>query len=267
MASFWHDKVAVITGGSAGLGLAIAQAYARAGARVVLAARDQEKLQAARQTITADPTRVVSFPCDVTQDDDVRHLVDAAISRFGRIDVWVNNVGRSMRGSALETSLTDYQALWELNFLAAVRCSQMAMPHLRAQRGHLVNIGSLSSKTASPFLGSYAASKFPLAAFSQQLRLELHDAVHVLLVCPGPIARGDAGRRYLPANDVPASANKPGGGVKLKGISPETLAERILQACEHRQAELVMPGKARLLFALAQLFPRLGDRIVAKMTK
>jgi len=89
--------------------------------------------------------------------------------------------------------------------------------------------------------------------------------VHVLLVCPGPIAREDAGQRYdAEASDLPATARQPGGGVKLRGIPPEQLAAKILRACEQRRAELVVPSKARWLFALAQLWPALGDRIIAK---
>jgi short-subunit dehydrogenase len=139
---------------------------------------------------------------------------------------------------------------------------------LIANRGHLVNIGSLSAKTASRFLGAYPASKFPVAAYSQQLRLELApQGVHVLLVCPGPLAREDAGRRYdAQAADLPDTARRPGGGVKLKGISPPRLARKIVQYCQRRRPELVMPARARVLFALAQLSPTLGDWILKKMT-
>jgi short-subunit dehydrogenase len=107
-----------------------------------------------------------------------------------------------------------------------------------------------------------------VAAFSQQLRLELSEqGLHVLLVCPGPIRRDDAGIRYEQATgDVPESARRPGGGVKLKGIDPHWLARRILLACERRSPELVVPASARLLFAIAQLWPRLGDWAVRKMT-
>ena len=159
--------------------------------------------------------------------------------------------------------------MWELNFLGLVRCTQAAAPHLIASRGHVVNIGSLAAKTASRFLGAYPASKFPVAAYSQQLRYELNpQGVHVLLVCPGPIARPDAGRRYDDqAGSLPESARRPGAGVKLKGIPPQRLIAKILRYCERRRPELVLPAKARLLFALAQLSPRLGDWIIGRMTE
>jgi short-subunit dehydrogenase len=135
-------------------------------------------------------------------------------------------------------------------------------------RGHVVQVGSLSSKTASRHLGAYPASKFPLAAYAQQLRLELApQGLHCLLVCPGPIRREDAGSRYdAAAGNLPPEARQPGGGVKLKGIDPEWLAGRILSACERRQAELIVPARAKLLFAISQLWPTLGDWIVKRMT-
>jgi short-subunit dehydrogenase len=107
-----------------------------------------------------------------------------------------------------------------------------------------------------------------VAAYSQQLRLELgSEGLHVLLVCPGPIARED--ERLYPLEgleDLPDSARRPGAGVKVSAIDPKRLSRAILRACERRQAELVMPGKARLLFAISQLWPSLGDWLVMKKT-
>ena len=107
-----------------------------------------------------------------------------------------------------------------------------------------------------------------MAAYSQQLRLELGpQGLHVLLVCPGPIQRKDA-RLYPLAGleDVPEAARRPGAGVQVRATPPQDLARWILRACERRQAELVVPGKARLLFAISQLWPSLGDWIVLRKT-
>ena len=267
--SFWTNKVARVTGGSAGLGRKIAEALARAEAKVVIAARDPHKLQAVADEMRLAGQEVLAIPTDVTRTDQVETLVARTMERHGRLDVMVNNVGRSDRGLAIETSADKFRELLEVNFLSIVRCTQAAAPHLLAAKGHLVNVGSLASKSASRYLGAYPASKFPVAAYSQQLRLELGpQGLHVLLVCPGPITRQDAGHRYHEtASHLPPEAQKPGGGVALKGISPEDLAAKILRACERRQAELVIPGKARLLFAISQLFPTWGDWIVTKMTK
>ena len=264
--AYWHDKVVVVTGGSAGLGLVLSQSFAAAGCQVIVAARGEAQGQQAVQTIGPERARFVAT--DVTDSASVNQLVEQVIQREGRIDAWVNNAGRSSRGLALETSVEEFEQLPQLNFLALARCSQAAIPHLIESRGHLVNIGSLSSKTASPYMGGYATSKYPVAAYSQQLRLEHSPrSLHVLLVAPGPIRRQDSNPRYQDqARDLPASAGKPGGGVKLKGICPQRLSTKILKACQRRQPELVVPGYSRFLFALAQLCPRWGDWIVRKMT-
>jgi short-subunit dehydrogenase len=266
--SAWSHKTVLVTGGSAGLGLAIAEAFASAGARVAIVGRNTERLVDAQRKLQALSGETISIVADVTRDDDVQRMIAETVARFGTLDVLVNNVGVSMRGEALATPVEEYRRLLDLNFLSVVRCTQAAASELKATRGSVVMIGSLASKAASRYLGAYPASKFPLAAFAQQLRLELRDSgVHTLLVCPGPIRRDDAGVRYDGASPLPESAKRPGGGVKLKGLDPAYVARRIVKACERRQAELVLPGRARLMFALAQLWPALGDWIVDRMTR
>jgi short-subunit dehydrogenase len=262
------DQVVLITGGSAGLGRAIALAFAARGAKLVLVARDPARLAEAAAAVSAAGGEVLTVTADITRDDDVRRMIDETMARFGRLDVLVNNAGKSARGKLLDVSLDDYRALWEVNFLALVRCTQAAAPLLIASRGHIVNIGSLASKSASRYIGAYATSKFPVAAFSQQLRLELADAgVHVLLVCPGPIHRDDEGSRYgAEMKNLPDSAKLPGAGVKVKRLRPEAVAARIVRGVDRRELEIVMPWKARILFTLSQWSPSLGDWLVRKMT-
>jgi short-subunit dehydrogenase len=265
--AFWKEKVALITGGSAGLGLAIAQALVSSGAKVAIVGRNAKKLASAASSLQRTDDSILPISADITRQDDVERMVAETISKFGRIDVLVNCAGQSTRGEVQSTLPEEFQRLWEINFLALVRCTQAALPHLIASHGHIVNIGSLASKSASRFLGAYPASKFPVAAFSQQLRLELGAQVHTLLVCPGPIQREDAGERYAEQSaNLPESAGQPGGGVKLKGIPPDRLAALILRACERRQAELVVPWRAKVLFAISQLWPQWGDWLIRKMS-
>jgi len=265
---YWKDKVILVTGGSAGLGRLVGEALASAGAKVVLAAIDAEGLEQVAGTLKSAGHEALGVLTDITQQDQVDALMGQTIDTFGQLDVLVNCAGRSTRGEALATTPEKFRELMELNFFALVRCTQAAAPHLIKSRGHLVNIGSLAAKTASRYLGAYPASKFPVAAYSQQLRYELNpQGVHVLLVCPGPIARIDAGRRYdEEAAGLPESARQPGAGAKLKGIPPEKLVSRMLRYCERRKPELVMPGRAKLLFAISQLWPSIGDWIIRKMT-
>ncbi len=202
-----------------------------AGANVVISARSNDPLESVASDLRQFGRQVLAIAADVTQQEQVDALIDRTVKRFGRIDVLVNSVGRSARGAALDTTPEDFSALMDLNFLTAVRCSRAAAPHLIRSRGHLVNIGSLSGKSASRYLGAYSATKFALAAYTQQMRLELEpQGLHVLLVSPGPIEREDAGHRYLgQLEGLPASAGKPGGGARIPRIRPEKLSQAILR--------------------------------------
>ena len=264
----WKNKVVMITGGSRGLGRALALAFAEAGARVVIAARDADTLREVAGQLVKAGGLVTGVVTDVTRQESVEHLIAETLRLHGRLDVLVNCVGRSDRGELLHTSVEQMRDLWELNFLAPARCTAAAAPHLIESQGHVINIGSLAAKVASRFLGGYATSKFPLDAYSQQLRLEIGPkGVKVLLVCTGPIRRVDAGSRYASRSEgLPDSAAKPGAGVKLNALDPDALSRQILRAAERGKAELIVPNHARLLFALCRLFPKLGDRIIRKMT-
>lgn len=266
--SYWASKTAIVTGASGGLGFHLAEALARAGANVVMAARTEATLEAAAAKLAGSPGTAVPIVADVTCDDDVTDLIGKTIERFGKLNALFNNAGTSGRKAIADTTPEDFASMLELNLLATVRCTRAALPHLLASRGHLVNIGSLSGKSASRWLGAYPASKFAVTAYTQQLRLELGpEGLHVLLVCPGPIARDDD-RVRSPEElaNLPEVARKPGGGVKTSRIRPEQLAAKILQATERRRGELIVPWSARIIFTLMQTSPTLADWLVRKLS-
>jgi len=264
--TFWQNKVVLVTGGSSGLGRVIADAFAQAGAKLAIVGLEGPQVEQTAEAMRAAGADVLGLAADITRQEDVDRLMAQTLERFGRLDVLVNNAGRSMRGKIIDTTPEQFRELMELNLIALVRMTRAAASHLLAQRGHVVNIGSLASKSAARWVGAYPATKFAVAAYSQQLRLELGPAgLHVLLVCPGPIQRKDA--RLYPLEgmeDVPASARAPGAGVRVRAIPPQKLAAAILKACQRRRPELVVPARTRLLFALAQLWPSLGDWIVRR---
>jgi len=235
---------------------------------VVVAGLEPDGVQRAVEEMQAAGGDVLGLPVDITRQEDVDRLFAETLQHYGRLDCLVNNAGRSMRGKLMDTTPEQFRQLMELNLIALVRCTRAAVPHLLAQRGHVVNIGSLAAKSASRWVGAYPASKFAVAAYSQQLRLELGpEGLHVLLVCPGPIARKD--ERLYPLQGlegIPDRARAPGAGVRVHQIAPQWLARAILRACERRRPELVVPRKARILFALSQLCPTLGDWLVKRMT-
>ncbi|BBO34104.1 3-oxoacyl reductase [Lacipirellula parvula] len=267
--SYWQDKVCVVAGGSAGLGLAIGRALAKRNARVVLIGRRQDALDAAAGELQRAGGNVTPIAGDMAWQEDVDRVAAEVTEKFGRVEMLCNCAGRSTRGKVLDAAPEDFQQLFEANFYTMVRATRAFAPLLLKSRGHLVNIGSLASKVAPRYTGAYPASKFAIAAYTQQLRLELGDqGVHAMLVCPGPFTREDNGKRYAADGvGVPAAAQAPGAGAHLKTLDPDYVAERILKACEQRRADLVIPAKVRILCALSQLSASWGDWLLTRSTK
>ncbi len=212
--SYWQDKVCAVTGGSSGLGLAIARALAERRAKVIVVARNKAPLEAVAVELRNIGAHVAAVAADVTRQEDVDRVASTIAADFGRLDFLCNAAGRSGRGAILDTTPEDFQQLIDVNLLATVRTTRALAPKLLESRGHLVNIGSLASKVAPRYMGAYPASKFAVAAYTQQLRLELGPrGLHVMLACPGPIARDEPTPRYVAAAPgVPNAAQRPARG-------------------------------------------------------
>ncbi len=267
-ASYWKDKIVLVTGGSSGLGLELASAFAKRGARVMIAALEKEAVETVAQNFQNQGLEATGFQVNVCRDEAVQRWKEEVVARDGKLDALVNVAGRTDRGKMLNCDAEHFAKVMELNFIALVRVTHTFLPMLLESRGNVINIGSLASKSASCWTGAYPASKHAVAAYTQQLRLEHgRDGLKALLVCPGPIQR-DTERLYPleGLEDLPESARRPGAGVKVKKLSPEFLVSEILRASEKGEPDLVLPKKARILFTIGQLFPKLGDWLVLKNT-
>lgn len=257
-----------VAGGSKGLGLEVARAFGHAGAKVVLMARTETDLDEAVRQLAGEQIDVEQQVFDATDWESVEQAFEQIISRFGDLKVLVNAIGKSTRANIEQLDLAEAEHLMDVNYFSALRCTKAAMGSLAKQNGHLVNIGSLSSKTAWPYMTPYTASKFALAGLTHQCRIELGHQFHSMLVCPGPIKREDAGTRYEKhASGLPEEAQQPGGGAKVKGVCPRKLAKRIVRGCEKRKAEIIVPFKAKILFIAASISTRLGDWLLGKSRK
>jgi NADP-dependent 3-hydroxy acid dehydrogenase YdfG len=149
------DQVIVITGASSGIGLKTAQSAAQQGAKVVLSARSGETLEDAVRLIKENGGEAISVVCDVADRSQVESLAQTAIQSFGRIDTWVNNAGLAIYGRLNEVSDEDSRRLFDINFWGVVHGSLVALPHLKAQGGALINVGSEVSEAYVPILGMY----------------------------------------------------------------------------------------------------------------
>ena len=194
-------KIVLITGGSRGLGFALAERFGRSGAKLVLAARDFEELSRARETLLAcgairSLEDVLLIPADLTDAGQAAMLIEHAISHFSRIDILINNAGVIEVGPVENQPIAAYRRAIDTNFFAALYTTQAALPHLlrRSSAGGdtaIVNIASIGGKFAVPHLLPYVASKFALVGFSEGLHAELrHKGIRVTTVCPGLMRTG-----------------------------------------------------------------------------
>jgi hypothetical protein len=253
----FQDKVVIVTGASSGIGLETTLAFAREGARVVLAARTEEKL---REVVNAHPEwrdRFLPVRADVTNDDDVRRLIETTISNFGRIDILVNNAGIGMRATVADTPIDDARSLMDVNLYGPVRCIQAVLPHMLQKRaGQIVNVGSVLSYVVAARNGAYCASKFALLALSDTLRMELHGTgIEIISVLPAYTETPFFDNMY-----------QYGGGPTrqspFKGQHAGKVAQAILYGCARHKRQVTLTVSARIAIRLRRLSPSLLDFIV-----
>lgn len=253
MSDFFKDKIVIVTGASSGIGEAIARLLSKRGAKVILAARRQNKLE----TLQKELEKSIAIETDVTQEKSVKNLVAQTMQKFGRIDLLINNAGVLVHKPMAETTMEEIRAVMETNFFAAVSCTNIALPIMKKQKsGIIVNIASIAGRIGFPNLGYYGASKFALVGFSETLRQEVaHEGIHVLTVCPGTI--------YTPMTKeiVDAAIAK---GKYVMPILPETAAKEILSAIEKKKIELFLPKITRLIHFLHIFFPRMIEWLAWK---
>jgi 3-oxoacyl-[acyl-carrier protein] reductase len=189
-----HRPRAIVTGGSRGIGFAIARALLAAGGQVVITGRDQAQLQQARQALLghgpADGDRVVTSVADVRDRGAVDRMVADAASRFGGLDVLVNNAGVGAFATVETLSDGQWSSVIDTNLTGAFHCARAAIPVLkRAGGGWIINIASLAGKNFHPESSVYSASKAGLIAFSECLMQEVrYDGIRVAAICPGSVA-------------------------------------------------------------------------------
>jgi NAD(P)-dependent dehydrogenase (short-subunit alcohol dehydrogenase family) len=171
-----QDRVAIVTGASKGVGKAIARAFAMAGAKVVIAARNRSDLEAVASEISAEGGAVRAVPTDITVEADIVALFDATMQRHGRLDILVNNAGITLGTPTDQIQLRDWQRVIDTNLTGAFLCSREALKIMKPQRcGRIITIGSISSITPRPNGAPYAATKLALEGLTRSIALDYRD--------------------------------------------------------------------------------------------
>ena len=248
------EQVIVITGASSGIGLVTAQKAAKAGARVVMAARNAADLRQAVDGIRSGGGRAVYVAADVADEKQVTSIATAALGEFGRIDTWVNNAAVSMYGRIVELSTEEMRRQFDVNYWGQVYGCRTAVPHLRQAGGTIINVGSALCDRAIPLQGNYCAAKHALRAFTDTLRMELEAEgvpITVTLVKPASIDTPffEKARTHLDVEPQPVPPV----------YAPEIVADVILRCAAQPVRDVIVGGSGKLLSA-ANLVPRVADR-------
>jgi len=269
-----QGQVVLITGASRGLGLAMAEAFGRQGAKLAIVARDPWELDRARNLLAqrgaAREAEVLVIPADLRKRDEAELAVARATEHFGRIDVLVNNAGAITVGPVENQSVEDFHDAMEANFFTGVHCALAVAPQMLARRaGTIVNIASIGGKVAVPHLLPYTASKFAVVGFSEGLHAELRSkGVHVLTVCPGLMRTGShvsahfSGDREREYRWFSFAANLPG-----VSTSAASAARRIVRAVRCRETEIAITPQAVVAARLAHLAPEVVLRAMSAVNR
>lgn len=268
--SFEHRSV-LITGGSRGLGLALARNFLQEGAYVTLLARDAQELERARNLLEAWPeSNLLTISCDVTDSDALASAFRQARQQFGGIDVLVNNAGTITVGPFESMEQADFTALFNLQVHAVVNAIQQTLPFfLAAGEGRVVNICSIGGKIPVPHMSTYAASKFALAGLSETVTAELapHN-IRVTTVYPGLMRTGSPIQAIFKGNYEKEYAWFSTGDVApIISVTAEKAARIILDAVREGSTQVTFPLTSRLAHWSYALFPEIYSAVMGGVAK
>ena len=257
--SYFKDKVIIITGASSGIGLASAKLFASFGAKLALAARSIDKLEALAREISSDPaSQILCVKTDVSKEDDCRNLVAKTVEKFGCIDILVNNAGISMRALFKDCDLSVIKSLMDVNFWGTVYCTKFALPYLLASRGSVVGVISIAGFAGLPGRTGYSSSKYAIRGFLDTLRIEhLYDGLHVMIFAPGFTASNVRNAALTADGSHQGSTPRDEG----KMMSAEECAMHLAKGLCRRKSEVILTPIGKLTVFMHNILPRLTDRL------
>ncbi|MGM0904896.1 MAG: SDR family oxidoreductase [Bacillota bacterium] len=255
------DQVMVITGASSGIGLVTARMAAEMGAKVVVAARNEDALKELVKELQAKGHSAIQVVADVGREEDVNKIAEAAIKEFGHFDTWVNNAGVTIYGYAMDVKIEDMKRMFDTNFWGVVYGSKAAVRHFqeRGVPGALINVGSIFGDRGTLIQSTYAPSKFAVHGWTESLRMELEKEnvpVSVTLIHPGRIDTpyNEHATSYLDNQPIHIGMIYP----------PQAVAEAIHYAAEHPKRDMYIGSQAKALMVLGTNFPRITDKFMER---
>jgi short-subunit dehydrogenase len=253
------NKVVVITGGTSGIGKALAEVFGAAGSKVLVTGRNTSELDQTVAELRAKGITISGMRADVTIEDDNRKMADEAIRLYGTIDILINNAGISMRALFSEVDLDVVKKVMDINFYGVLYATRYCLPEITKNKGSVIGISSIAGFRGLPGRTGYSASKFALNGFLEVLRTELlKTGVHILTACPGFTA-SNIRKRSL-TKDGTQQGESPRQEEKM--MSAEECARHIYNATVKRKRTLILTTQGKLAVFLNKWLPSLADKMV-----
>lgn len=254
-----NAKVVIITGGTSGIGKALATEFGRNGYAVLITGRKQDDLNHAVRELSEKGIRIAGFCADVTSVDDNKRMAEETLRQFGRIDILINNAGISMRALFEEVDLDVVRKVMDTNFYGVLYATRFCLPEIKKNKGSIVGISSIAGFRGLPGRTGYSASKFALNGFLEVLRTELlYSGVHVLTACPGFTASNIRKRSLTRTGE--AQGESPRNEQKM--MTAEECAAHIFKATLRRKRTLILTTQGKLAVFLNKWLPAVADRMV-----
>lgn len=261
-----RGQVILITGGTRGLGLALAREFGRQGAHVAICARDDAELGRALAGLHAQGIEALGLTCDVADARDVERMVAEATERLGRVDVLVNNAGVIMTGPFSAQTTANFREAMDIMFWGMYHATMAVLPQMRARHaGHIVNVTSIGGKVSVPHLMPYSAAKFAATGFSEGLHAELaREGIHVLTVVPGLMRTGSfVNALFTGDHRAEYTWFSISDSLPFISMSAPRAARRIVDATRRGEAEIILSPAARALATFHGVAPALTSRVMA----
>lgn len=256
---YMEGKVVVITGGSSGIGKALALEFGSHGPHIIITGRNQKALDAAVTELSAKGISIKGFQADVSQKEDNDKMADFAIKTFGKIDILIANAGISMRALFEKVDVEVIKKVMDINFYGALYATKACLPSILENKGSVIGISSIAGYRGLPGRTGYSASKFALQGFLEVLRTEmLKKGVHVMTACPGFTA-SNIRKRSLTA-DGSNQGESPRKEEKM--MTAEECAQHIYKATVKRKKFIILTTQGKLTVFLNKLFPGWMDKKV-----
>jgi short-subunit dehydrogenase len=255
------DKIVVITGGSSGIGKALAFEFGTKGSKIAITGRNLEALNSVVNELKSKNIEAIGIQADAAKEEDNKRMAEEVLKQFGKIDVLINNAGISMRAVFHEVDLNVIRQVMDINFWGSIYATKYCLQSIIEQKGSVIGISSIAGYRGLPGRVGYSASKFALQGFLEVLRTEmLYKKVQVLTVCPGFTASNI--RNVALGKDGKKQGESPRDEQNM--MSAEECAIHIYKATINRKSHLILTTQGKLTVFLNKLFPRLMDKIVFK---